>query len=86
MQRNQRDTQRRNDYSALSAALTQYMNNNNGKLPLENAGTTATIYLNPADFVNTTGKNSNGDYYEVRMTKCDSALTGKDSKKRLQQW
>ena len=77
MQRNQRDTQRKNDYSALSAALTQYMNNNNGKLPIENApnGTTE-IYLNPQEFVNDTGMNSSGDYYEIRMSKCGKDYTG----------
>lgn len=74
MQRNQRDTARRNDYGALSAALTQYMNNNNGKLPIENTAATE-IYLNPKDFVNTGGTNSNGDYYEVRMTKLTSSNT-----------
>ncbi|MBR3595157.1 type II secretion system protein [Candidatus Saccharibacteria bacterium] len=75
MQRNQRDTQRRNDYGALSAALTQYMNNNNGKLPIENASTAEQsngIYLNPVDFVNTTGTNSNGDYYEVKMLRASN--------------
>ncbi|MBR3320069.1 type II secretion system protein [Candidatus Saccharibacteria bacterium] len=35
MQRNQRDTQRRNDYSALSTAITNYMTNNNGRFPGE---------------------------------------------------
>ena len=35
MQRNQHDTQRRNDYSALSAAITNYATNNGGKLPGE---------------------------------------------------
>lgn len=33
MQRAQRDTQRRNDYSALSTAITNYMTNNNGRFP-----------------------------------------------------
>ena len=33
MQRNQHDTQRRNDYSALSTAITNYMTNNNGRFP-----------------------------------------------------
>ena len=76
MQRNQRDTARRNDYGALSAALTQYMNNNNGKLPIENAASgTTTIYLNPKDFVNSSGANSNGDFYEVRMTRMSSTST-----------
>ena len=74
LQKNQRDTQRRNDYAALSAALTQYMNNNNGKLPIENT-TSPEIYLNPQDFVNTSGANSNGDFYEVRMMRMTSTTT-----------
>ena len=32
MQRNQRDTQRRNDYSMLSSAITSYSSSNQGKL------------------------------------------------------
>ena len=35
MQRSQRDTQRRQDYSALSSAITSYVTNNNGNLPKE---------------------------------------------------
>jgi len=38
MQRSQRDTQRRNDYAALSAGLVQYMTNNNGKMPTAATG------------------------------------------------
>jgi len=33
LQRSQRDTQRRNDMSALASQMTQYQSNNNGKLP-----------------------------------------------------
>lgn len=33
LQRSQRDTQRRNDMSALASQITQYQSNNNGKLP-----------------------------------------------------
>ena len=32
LQRSQRDTQRRNDYSALSTAISNYIVNNNGNL------------------------------------------------------
>ncbi len=42
MQRNQRDTQRRNDYSALSTSITNYMTNNNGRFPGVCATTQAT--------------------------------------------
>lgn len=71
MQKNQRDTQRKNDYAALSSNLINYMNSNSGKLPIENA-TAEAIYLNPSDFVNTNGTNTNGDYYEVKMLRAQS--------------
>lgn len=37
LQRSQRDTQRRNDMSALASQITQYQSNNNGKLPKADA-------------------------------------------------
>lgn len=38
LQRSQRDTQRRNDMSALASQITQYQSNNNGKLPATTEG------------------------------------------------
>ena len=35
MQSSQRNTQRRNDYSSLSTQVTQFVSNNNGKMPTE---------------------------------------------------
>ena len=46
LQRNQRDTQRRQDYSALASQITQYTTNNNGSLPAANASLPADKYLN----------------------------------------
>jgi prepilin-type N-terminal cleavage/methylation domain-containing protein len=37
LQRNSRNTQRKNDVSSLLGALTEYINNNNGKLPTTSA-------------------------------------------------
>ena len=39
LQRAQRDTQRRNDMSAIQSAITQFQANNNGKIPGQNTGT-----------------------------------------------
>jgi len=36
LQRNSRNTQRKNDVSAIGAALNEYTNNNGGALPLDN--------------------------------------------------
>ncbi|MBQ6461211.1 type II secretion system protein [Candidatus Saccharibacteria bacterium] len=46
LQRNQRDTQRRQDYSALASQITTYTTNNNGSLPADNANLPADKYLN----------------------------------------
>ena len=57
MQRSQRDTQRRNDYSALSANITQYITNNNGALPNVGAVVSANKYINE------TGEDPDGNTY-----------------------
>ncbi|MBQ7802556.1 type II secretion system protein [Candidatus Saccharibacteria bacterium] len=66
MQRSQRDTQRRNDYSALSANMTQYLTNNNGKLP--NLGN-----LDPSKYINSTGEDPEGYYYALQVKECTSS-------------
>ncbi len=67
MQRSQRDTQRRNDFSALSANITQYMTNNNGKLP----DTTAKLGTDPAkNYINSTGEDPNGYTYNLTVADC----------------
>lgn len=59
MQRSQRDTQRRQDYSALSSAITSYVTNNNGKLPKVGATLAGNKYIN------STGNDPNGLPYNL---------------------
>ncbi len=73
MQRSQRDTQRRNDYSTLSAAMTSYMTNNNGKLPTANSSN-ATV-LDADKYVNDTGSDPDGYTYYVGAIVCDKATS-----------
>ena len=67
LQRSQRDTQRRNDYAALSTAVTTYMTNNNGSLPV-NAGGTACTANFTATQINANGQDPNGQAYTLRCT------------------
>lgn len=69
LQRSQRDTQRRNDYSALSANMTQYMTNNNGSLP-------GNGYLDSKQYINSTGNDPNGYYYSLRVSGCGTTSVG----------
>jgi len=68
LQRSQRDTQRRNDYSSFSAAVSQYQTNNNGKLPANGAT------LAPKMYLNSTGLDPNGLTYVVKVV--DLGTTG----------
>ena len=65
MQRSQRDTQRRNDYSQLSAAMTSYMTSNNGSLP-------AAGKLDPSKYINDSGTDPSGFVYALNVIKCTS--------------
>ena len=67
LQRNSRNTQRKNDVSALLAAISEYSNNNNGALPTTCSGTT-TVQIGTA----ATGSQANVGYY---TTGCDTATT-----------
>lgn len=69
MQRSQRDTQRRNDYSALSSNMTAFMTNNNGKLP-------STGKLDPSKYINGTGKDPDGYVYALEVVVCTSGSSG----------
>lgn len=62
LQRNQRDTQRRQDYSALASQITTYTTNNNGSLPADNANLPADKYLNAK------GEDPRGVHYEIVVT------------------
>lgn len=69
LQRSQRDTQRRNDYSMLSTAVSNYITNNNGKLSgIVGTGTEAT--LNAKDYINKDGQDPDGKPYTLKATKC----------------
>lgn len=61
LQRNQRDTQRKNDLSRITTALTSYQSNNKGALPANPAawGTFVTGYVRTAGdtFVDPNGTN-----------------------------
>ena len=64
MQRSQRDTQRRNDYAAFAANITNYLTNNNGNLP--KAGAT----LDPKKYVNDSGTDGAGKVYKITVANC----------------
>ena len=64
LQRSQRNTQRRDDYSMLVTAVNSYMASNNGKLSnlIKNSAPTP---LTASRWVNSTGEDPNGNPYEV---------------------
>ena len=64
LQRSQRNTQRRDDYSMLVTAVNSYMASNNGKLGNLVKNNDATILKN-SRWVNSTGEDPNGNPYEV---------------------
>ncbi len=74
MQRSQRDTQRRNDYSALSANITNYFSNNNGQAPADcdGTGTGTATGLCTLDsikkYINSTGQDPTGNNYKLKVT------------------
>ena len=65
LQRSQRDTQRRNDYSMLSTAVTSYISNNGGKVSKLANGDNSYRSLTPNKWINADGKDPNGDDYTV---------------------
>lgn len=68
MQRSQRDTQRRNDFAALSSNITAYITNNNGSLP-------ATGNLAANKYVNESGEDPDGNTYLLSVKECSSDAT-----------
>lgn len=74
MQRSQRDTQRRNDFSQFSASMTSYMTNNNGSLPKKftniSENTEDAKNSDAAKYVNSTGKDPNGFVYQLYAGAC----------------
>ena len=81
MQRSQRDTARRQDYAAFAANITNYITNNNGKLPttnttwITNASTAANV-LHPKKYLNESGADSSGKSYYVAVIDCTAASAG----------
>ena len=73
LQRSQRDTQRRDDYAALSTAVTTYMTNNNGSLPVNGNNCTANF---TATQINSAGTDPNGQTYDLRCTATITTATG----------
>ncbi len=67
LQRSQRNTQRRDDYSMLVTAVNSYMASNNGKLGNLIKNNQATRLKN-SRWVNSTGEDPNGNPYEVTAT------------------
>ena len=74
LQRSQRDTQRRNDYSMLSTAISNFATNNNGKLAnLIPSGNTKT--LDAKTYINEAGEDPDGHAYVLTAVKCGSTST-----------
>lgn len=66
LQRSQRDTQRRDDYGMLSAAVTSYAASNGGKLGnLHNADGTCKE-LDPSKYINNEGLDPDGKAYILK--------------------
>lgn len=69
LQRSQRDTQRRNDYGMLSAAITSYSASNGGKLYRLAQASSRTEqkceYLNPQTYINAEGEDPDGYIYQL---------------------
>ena len=64
LQRSQRNTQRRDDYSMLVTSINSYMSSNNGKLA-NLINDNAPTLLNPARWINSTGDDPSGNPYEL---------------------
>ena len=76
LQRSQRNTQRRDDYSMLSTAVTNYMSNNGGRLSKIITDTTnGKNNLDPERWINAEGTDPNGNKYEIIAFQ-DFATTG----------
>lgn len=74
MQRNQRDTARRNDYAAFAANITGYITNNNGRLPAAGA------ILEANKYINKDGKDQSGNAYTITVVKCNTTANGNPCK------
>ena len=70
LQRAQRNTQRRDDYSMLVTAINSYMSGNNGKLSNLLAGSTSgngSKDLDATRWINTSGEDPSGNPYNLKV-------------------
>ena len=83
LQRSQRNTQRRDDYSMLVTAVNSYMASNNGKLENLFKKGSSTVNpnktLDPARWINSTGEDPNGNPYEITAYSYDTWKSGQPS-------
>ena len=70
LQRSQRNTQRRDDYSMLVTAVNSYMSSNNGKIS-NLVKTNNPAKLDPKRWINANGEDPNGNPYEVKASMYD---------------
>ena len=66
LQRSQRDTQRRQDYADLLAAMNSYITNNNGSLPADGKD------LEEDQYINASGKGPSGAAYTITVSTCNN--------------
>ena len=76
LQRSQRDTQRRNDYSMLSTAVTSYISNNGGKVGKLTQGSNPNTTLKPEKWINADGTDPNGKVYNLVACSYDKWAAG----------
>ena len=69
LQRNQRDTQRKQDYADLSAAVISSAAGNNGKPKGSNTDAQNPVTLEPDKYVNKTGQDPENNAYTVNASK-----------------
>ncbi|MBR2542992.1 type II secretion system protein [Candidatus Saccharibacteria bacterium] len=77
LQRSQRDTQRRNDYSMLSTAISNYATNNNGKLSNIVVTTGSGAHkLDASKYINENGEDPDGYPYNLMAYFCKDTISG----------
>ena len=84
LQRSQRNTQRRDDYSMLVTAVNSYLSSNNGKIKnllISSSGTKDPNTLVASRWVNSDGKDPNGNDYEVQAWTYDTWKNSHESRK-----
>ncbi len=83
LQRSQRNTQRRDDYSMLVTAVNSYMASNNGKLynlVSSSPNSTDIKSLAPERWINSTGEDPNGNKYQLKVANWNGWNQGGNNK------